>query len=123
MKSICQSHCNINVNQIKVEIETMLYTPEKTETRFYNKRQKSILALQPNDEFLFSYTGPRTWRLKRYRVLDNSVVELISVHTHRESTPYPEGPQLVDSDSRHRFTNLEQIAKDAVGSFMVFKEL
>lgn len=88
-----------------------------------NKRQQRILNLKFNDEFLFSYTGPKTWREKRYRVLHNGVVELISVHTHRESTPYPEGPQLVDADDRNRFTNLEQIAKDAVGSFMVFKEL
>jgi len=101
----------------------MLYTPEKTETRFYNKRQKRILALQPNDEFTFSYTGPRDWSENRYRVLHNGVVELISVHTHRESTPYPSGPHPVDADDRNRFTNLEQIAKDAVGSFMVFKEL
>ena len=88
-----------------------------------NKRQQRILALQPNDEFLFSYTGPRTWREKRYRVLDNGVVELISVHTHRESTPYPEGPQPVDAEDKNRFTDLYQIAKNSVKSFMVFKEL
>ncbi len=88
-----------------------------------NKRQQRILNLKVNDEFLFSYTGPRNWREKRYRVLDNGVVELISVHMHRESTPFPAGPQPVDALDRNRFTNLEQIAKDAVRSFMVFKEL
>jgi hypothetical protein len=56
-------------------------------------------------------------------VLHNGVVELISEHTHRESTPYPAGPQLVDADRKDRFTNLEDIAKRAVKSFMVFKEL
>ena len=88
-----------------------------------NKRQLRILALQPNDEFLFSYTMPRDWSEDRYRVLDNGVVELISEHGHRESTPYPAGPQLVDADRKDRFTTLEDIAKRAVKSFMVFKEL
>ncbi len=88
-----------------------------------NKRQQRILNLKVNDEFLFSYTGPRNWREKRYRVLHNGVVELISVHMHRESTPFPSGPEPVDALDRNRFTNLEQIAKDAVKSFMVFKEL
>ena len=101
----------------------MLYTPVKDENRFYNKRQKRILALQPNDEFLFSYTMPRTWKETLYRVLHNGVVEMISEHTHRESTPYSSGPQLVDADRKDRFTNLEDIAKRAVQSFMVFKEL
>ena len=88
-----------------------------------NQRQQRILNLKFNDEFLFSYTGPRDWREKRYRVLNHGVVELISVHMHRESTPYPAGPQPVDADDRNRFTSLEKIAKDAVKSFMVFKEL
>ena len=88
-----------------------------------NKRQQRILALQPNDEFFFSYTGPRTWKETRYRVLDNGVVEMISEHSHRESTPYPAGPQLVAADRKDKFTTLEDIAKRAVKSFMVFKEL
>lgn len=88
-----------------------------------NKRQQRILALQPNDEFLFSYTMPRNWNETRYRVLQDGVVEMISEHTHRESTPYPAGPQLVDVDRKDKFTNLEDIAKRAVKSFMVFKEL
>ena len=54
---------------------------------------------------------------------DNGVVEMISEHTHRESTPYSSGPQLVDADRKDRFTNLEDIAKRAGQSFMVFKEL
>jgi hypothetical protein len=56
-------------------------------------------------------------------VLNHGVVELISVHKHRESTPYPAGPQPVDADDRNRFTSLEKIAKEAVGGFTVFKEL
>lgn len=103
--------------------ETFPKAFERNESDYLTKRQKRILALQPNDEFLFSYTGPRNWREKRYRVLHDGVVELISVHMHRESTPFPAGPQPVDALDRNRFTNLEQIAKDAVKSFMVFKEL
>ena len=103
--------------------ETFPKAFERNESDYLTKRQKRILALQPNDEFTFSYTSPRDWSEDRYRVLHNGVVELISVHTHRESTPYPSGPQPVDADDRNRFTNLEQIAKDAVSSFMVFKEL
>ena len=103
--------------------ETFPKAFERNESDHLTERQKRILALKFNDEFLFSYTGPRNWREKRYRVLDNGVVELISVHMHRESTPFPAGPQPVDALDRNRFTNLEQIAKDAVRSFMVFKEL
>ena len=103
--------------------ETFPKAFERNESDHLTERQKRILALKFNDEFLFSYTGPRNWREKRYRVLQNGVVELISVHMHRESTPFPAGPQPVDALDRNRFTNLEQIAKDAVKSFMVFKEL
>ena len=103
--------------------ETFPKAFERNESDYLTKRKKRILALKFNDEFLFSYTGPRTWREKRYRVLHNGVVELISVHMHSESTPHPAGPQPVDAYDRNRFTNLEQIAKDAVGGFTVFKEL
>lgn len=96
---------------------------KRDESHYLTERQKRILALQPNDEFTFSYTGPREWSENRYRVLQNGVVELISKHMHRESTPYPCGPQLVDADDRNRFTSLDQIAKDSVGGFKVFKEL
>ena len=88
-----------------------------------NKRQLRILALQPNDEFLFSYTMPRNWNETRYRVLQDGVVEMISEHRHRESTPYPAGYKLVDADRKDRFTTLEDIAKRAAQSFMSFKEL
>ena len=96
---------------------------KRDESQYLTERQKRILALKFNDEFTFSYTGPRDWNLNRYRVLNHGVVELISVHKHRESTPYPAGPQPVDADDRNRFTSLEKIAKDSVGGFTVFKEL
>ena len=103
--------------------ETFPEAFKRDESQYLTERQKRILALQHNDEFLFSYTMPRTWKETRYRVLHNGVVEMISEHTHRESTPYSSGPQLVDADRKDRFTNLEDIAKRAVESFMVFKEL
>jgi len=101
----------------------MLFTPEKDERRFMNSRQKRILDLQPNDEFLFSYTLRQRWTEDRYRVLHNGVVELISEHPHWCSRPSPGGPRLVDADRPDRFSSLEKIAKDATTSFMVFKEL
>lgn len=103
--------------------ETFPKAFERNESDHLTKRQKRILALKFNDEFTFSYTGPRDWTLDRYRVLNHGVVELISEHRHRESTPYPAGPQLVDPDREDRFTSLEKIAKAAVGGFTVFKEL
>ena len=103
--------------------ETFPKAFERNESDYLTKRQKRILALKVNDEFLFSYTGPRNWRERRYRVLEDGVVELISVHMHRESTPFPAGPQPVGAEDRNRFTDLYQIAKDSVKSFMVFKEL
>ena len=103
--------------------ETFPKAFERNESDYLTKRQKRILALKVNDEFLFSYTGPRNWREKRYRVLEDGVVELISVHMHRESTPFPAGPQPVDAHDRDRFTTLEDIAKASVGGFTVFKEL
>jgi len=88
-----------------------------------NNRQQRILNLKFNDEFLFSYTLRDRWTEDRYRVLQNGVVEMISEHHHWCSRPSPGGPQLVDADRKDRFTNLEDIAKRAVQSFMVFKEL
>lgn len=88
-----------------------------------NSKEQRILNLKPGSEFLFSFTGSRTWRERHYKVLEDGIVELLTMHTHRESTPYPEGPQPVDADSIHRFTTLERIAKESVGGFTVFKEL
>jgi len=110
----------------------MLFTRETSPEAFkrdgdqhLNERQKRILALKVNDEFFFSYTMSRNWNETRYRVLHNGVVEMLSEHRHRESTPtpYPAGLKIVDADRKDRFTTLEDIAKRAVKSFMSFKEL
>ena len=108
----------------------MLFTRETTpeafkrdEDQHLNERQKRILALKVNDEFFFSYTMSRNWNETRYRVLPNGVVEMLSEHRHRESTPYPAGLKIVDADRKDKFTTLEDIAKRAVESFMSFKEL
>ena len=88
-----------------------------------NNRQLRVLKLKPNDEFLFSYIAPRKWEETRYKVLENKVVEMISEHLHWESTPSPAGPTLVDAERKDKFTNLNEIAKRAGKSYMVFKEI
>ena len=48
---------------------------------------------------------------------------MISEHLHWESTPSPAGPELVDAERKDKFTNLNDIAKRAGKSYMVFKEI